>query len=30
VIASSLLAAAGAPARDVRDLLRAARALTAA
>jgi AcrR family transcriptional regulator len=30
VIASSLLAAAGAPARDVRDLLRAARAVTAA
>jgi AcrR family transcriptional regulator len=30
VIASSLLVAAGAPARDVRDLLRAARALTAA
>jgi AcrR family transcriptional regulator len=30
VIASSLLAAAGAPARDVHDLLRAARALTAA
>jgi AcrR family transcriptional regulator len=30
VIASSLLAAASAPARDVRDLLRAARALAAA
>jgi TetR/AcrR family transcriptional regulator, transcriptional repressor for nem operon len=30
VIASSLLAAAGAPARDVRDLLRAGRALAAA
>jgi TetR/AcrR family transcriptional regulator, transcriptional repressor for nem operon len=30
VIASSLLAAAGAPARDVGDLLRAGRALTAA
>jgi AcrR family transcriptional regulator len=30
VIASSLLAAAGAPARDVSDLLRAGRALTAA
>ena len=30
VIVSSLLTAAGAPARDVRDLLRAARVLAAA